>query len=55
MEVLQKTSKQDLAILILGMCPDKTLIQKDAQTPMFTAALLTIVKTLETTCMSTDR
>ena len=35
----------DLAIPLLGIYLDKTIIQKDACTPMFTAALFTIVKT----------
>ena len=34
----------DPAIPILGIYPEKTLIQKDTHTPMFTAALFTIVK-----------
>ena len=35
----------DPAILLLGIYPDKTIIQKDTHTPMFTATLFTIVKT----------
>ena len=35
----------DLAIPLLGIYPDKTLIQKDTFTPMFIAALFTIAKT----------
>ena len=35
----------DSAIPLLGICPDKTLIQKDTCTPTFTAALFTIAKT----------
>ena len=35
----------DPAIPLLGMYPDKTIIQKDTCTPMFTAALFTIAKT----------
>ena len=31
--------------LILGVYPEKTIVQKDTCTPMFTAALFTIVKT----------
>ena len=34
----------DSAIPLLGIYPDKTLIQKDTCTPMFTAALFTIAK-----------
>ena len=39
----------DPAILLLGMYPDKTLIQKDTCTPVFAAALSTITKTWEQT------
>ena len=35
----------DLAIPLLGMYPDKTIIQKDTCTPMFIAALFTRAKT----------
>ena len=35
----------DPAIPLLGMYPKKIIIQKDICTPMFTAALFTIVKT----------
>ena len=35
----------DPAILLLDMYPDKTLIQKDTCTSMFTALLFTIAKT----------
>ena len=35
----------DLAILILSIYPDKTIIQKDTCTPVFIAALFTIAKT----------
>ena len=35
----------DPAILLLGIYPDKTIIQKDTCTPMFIAALFTIAKT----------
>ena len=39
----------------LGKCPDKTIIQKDTCTPMFTAALFTITKTWkQPKCPSTD-
>ena len=37
----------NLAILLLGIHPDKTVTQKDTCTPLFTAALLTIAKTWE--------
>ena len=35
----------DPAIPLLGIQPDKTFIEKDTCTPMFTAALFTIAKT----------
>ena len=35
----------DPAIPLLGIYPEKTLIQKDTCTPMFIAALFTIAKT----------
>ena len=35
----------DPAILLLGIYLDKTIIQEDTCTPMFTAALFTIAKT----------
>ena len=35
----------DPAILLLGIYLEKTLILKDACTPMFTAALFTVAKT----------
>ena len=35
----------DPAILLQGIPPDKTIIQKDTRTPMFTAALFTIATT----------
>ena len=35
----------DLAISLLGIYPDKTLVKKDTCTPMFTAPLFTIAKT----------
>ena len=36
----------DPAIPLVGIYPEKTLIQKDTCTPMFIAALFTIAKTL---------
>ena len=47
MEGPQKTKNRstiDPAIPLLGIYPDKIIIQKDTCTPMFTAALFTIVK-----------
>ena len=48
MEVPQKTKIEllyDSAIPLLGIYSDKTIIQKDTWTPMFTAALFTIAQT----------
>ena len=45
----------DPAIPLLGIYPDKTIIQKDTCTPMFIAALFTIAKTWkQPKCPSTD-
>ena len=45
----------DPAIPLLGTHPEKTMIQKDTCTPMFTAALFTIAKIRnQPTCPSTD-
>ena len=45
----------DPAIPLLGIYPDKTLIQKDTCTSMFTAALFTTAKTWkQPKCPSTD-
>ena len=45
----------DPAIPLLGIYPDSTVIQKDTCTPMFIAALFTIVKTWkQPKCPSTD-
>ena len=48
MEVPQKAKIEllyDPKIPLLGMYPEKTIIQKDECTPVFIVALLTIVKT----------
>ena len=43
------------AIPLLGIYPDKTIIQKDTCTPMFIAALFTIASTWkQPKCPSTD-
>ena len=45
----------DPAIPLLGIYPEKTIIQKDACTPMFTAALFTIARTWkQPKCLSTE-
>ena len=45
----------DLAIPLLGIYPEKTLIRKDTCTPTFIAALFTIAKTWkQLKCPSTD-
>ena len=41
----QQGRPRDLAVPLLGMYPDKPIIQKDTHTPMFTAALCTVAKT----------
>ena len=44
------------AILLLGIYPDKTIIQKDTCTPMFIAAVFTIAKTWkQPECPLTDK
>ena len=48
MEVTQKLKIElpyDPAIPLLGICPDKTIIQKNTFTPVVTAALFTVPKT----------
>ena len=54
-----KTLKMELpydpAIPLLGIYPEKTIIQTDTCTPMFTAALFTIARTWnQPKCPSTD-
>ena len=44
-KLVQPLWNYDPAIPLLGIHPDKTIIQKDSCTPMFTAALFTIGKT----------
>ena len=45
----------DPAVPLLGIYPGKTFIEKDTCTPMFTAALFTIVKTQkQPKCLLTD-
>ena len=45
----------DPAIPLLGIYPEKTIIQKDTCTPMFTAAPATIAKTWkQPKCLSTE-
>ena len=46
----------DPVIPLLGIYPEKTTIQKDTCTPMFTAALFTIARTWkQPKCPSTDK
>ena len=55
MFVLKIELSYDPAIPLLGIYPDKTIIQKDTCTPMFIAALFTIVRTWkQSKCLSTD-
>ena len=45
---LKKTKTRptyDFAILLLGICPEQNMIQKDTHTPVFMATLFTIGKT----------
>ena len=52
---LKKELPYDPAIPLLGIYPEKTIVQKDTCTPMFIAALFTIVKTWkQPKCASTD-
>ena len=45
----------DPAIPLLGICPEKTIIQKESSTTMFTAALFTMARTWkQPKCPSTD-
>ena len=58
MEVLKKLKIElsyDRAIPLLGIYSEKTIIEKDTCTPMFTAALFTIARTWkQPKCPSTD-
>ena len=45
MSILVKDIIHDPAIPLLGIYPEKSIIQKDASTPVFTAALFTITRT----------
>ena len=46
----------DPAILLLGIYPEKTIIQKETRTTMFIAALFTVARTWnQTKCPSTDK
>ena len=46
----------DTAIPLLGVYPEKTIIQKDICTPMFTAAVFTIARSWkQPKCPSTDK
>ena len=46
----------DPAISLLGIYPEKTIIQKDTCTPMFSAALFTMARTWkQPKCPSTDK
>ena len=55
LEKLKLELPYDAAIPLLGTYLEKTLIQKDTRTPMFTAALFTMTKTWKRPkCPSTD-
>ena len=45
----------DPEILLLGIYPEKTIIQKDTCTPIFIAALFTIAKTYKQPKLFIDR
>ena len=52
---LKKELPYDPAIPLLGIYPEKTIVQKDTCTPMFIAAFFTIAKTWkQPICPSTD-
>ena len=52
---LKLKTKNDPAIPLLGIYPEKTIIQKDTCTPMFTAALFIIARSWkQPKCPSTD-
>ena len=66
MEILKKKKKKERklgikppyhpAILLLGIHPEGTKIEKDTRTPMFTTALFTKARTWkQPTCPSTDK
>ena len=48
-------NKRELPIPLLGITQDKTIIQKDTCTPMFTAALFKNSQDMETIYMSINR
>ena len=55
LKILKIELPYDSAIPLLGIYPDKTVIQKDTCTPTFIAALFTIAKTWkQPKCPSTD-
>ena len=54
-EASQNEGHRDSATALLGIYPEKTTIQKDTCTPVFTAALCTIAKTWkQPKCPSTE-
>ena len=53
MSILKKLKIEllyDPAIPLLGIYPEKTMVQKDTYTPMFIAALFTIAKIGRASC-----
>ena len=53
--MLFRSTEYDPAITLLGIYPEKTIMQKETCTPMFTAALFTIARTgKQPKCPSTD-
>ena len=56
LKILKIELPYDPAILLLGIYPEKTIIQKDSCTPMFIAALFTIARSWKhPKCPSTDK
>ena len=56
LKVLKIELPYDPAISLLGTYPEKTIIQKDTCTPVFTAALFTIARSRkQPKCPSTDK
>ena len=45
MEISLQTRNKTTIIPLLGICPEDTITEKDACTPLFTAALATIART----------
>ena len=56
LKILKIELPYDIAVPLLGIYPEKTIIQKDTCTPMFIAALFTIARSWkQPNCPSTDK